>query len=79
MHGLNARELRESSALAPSKEVTDRPGVGKPGVSIPDVRSEEFEEAFGRPLASPRNHGRDPVPRITSALFDSFLVVLSGW
>jgi hypothetical protein len=37
--------------LAPSKKLTDGPGVGRARVSVANVRREEFDEAPRSPLA----------------------------
>ena len=46
-HRLNLPK-REPSGLAPTEELTNGLGVGRPGVLVPDVRREELQEAFCR-------------------------------
>ena len=60
-HRLDLGE-REAASLAPPEELTDGLGVGGPGIGVPDVDGEKFQEAAGGMIADVGDDGRDDHP-----------------
>ena len=52
-----------AALLAPAEELADGPGVGGPGVRVPDVGGEELDEAPAGPVAGVGDEGGDAGPR----------------
>ena len=53
MHALDGRDLRHAARLKPVEEFDGRAGIGAARVRIPDLRHEEFKEAWdARSLAA---------------------------
>src|SRR5713226_6130023 len=51
----------QASVLAPIKELSNRQGIGHPGVTVPDVGGEELDEALAGARAGRRDRGRQHV------------------
>ncbi len=58
MKGFYVPEL-ETLHLTPGKKSNSRPGIGVPGICIPDVGREELDEAFFSFCSSALDDGRN--------------------
>jgi hypothetical protein len=58
MHALDGRDLRDALRLKPIEEFRRGVGVGAARMRIPDLCSEEFEEAIGGVRAGGGDEGR---------------------